>query len=99
VYIGLRAKYPSLSDFNKAGIFSTNIRKKNTQICNLMKIRPVGAESFDVNEWTDGRTDRHNEVNSRFSQFCERAYRLKFNIFVLKFDERRGKWKVQYSTY
>jgi hypothetical protein len=27
-----------------------------------MKIRPVGAELFH----TDGRTDRHDEVNSRF---------------------------------
>jgi len=34
-----------------------------------MKIRPVGAQLFH----TDGRTDRHNEANSRFSQFFERA--------------------------
>jgi hypothetical protein len=25
----------------------------------------------------DGRTDRHDEVNSRFLQFCERAYNLR----------------------
>jgi hypothetical protein len=25
---------------------------------------------------TDGQTHRHDEGNSRFSQFCERAYRL-----------------------
>jgi hypothetical protein len=31
-----------------------------------MKIRPVGAEIQ-----TDGRTDRHDEASSRFSQFCE----------------------------
>jgi len=30
-----------------------------------MKIRPVGAELFH----TDGRTDRHDEAHSRFSQF------------------------------
>jgi len=30
-----------------------------------MKIRPVGAEMFQA----DGRTDRHDEANSRFSQF------------------------------
>jgi len=29
-----------------------------------MKIRPVGAE-------TDRETDRHDEANSRLSQFCE----------------------------
>jgi len=34
-----------------------------------MKTRPVGAELFHV----DGRTDKHDEANSRFPQFCERA--------------------------
>jgi len=31
-----------------------------------MKIRPVRVE-FDA----DRRTDKHDEANSRFSQFCE----------------------------
>jgi hypothetical protein len=53
---------------NQTWIFS-----KNTQILNFMKIRPVGAELFHANGQTDGRTDRHDEANSRFSQFCERA--------------------------
>ena len=39
----------------------------NTQ--NFMKLRPVGAELFHA----DGQTDGHDEGNSRFSQFCERA--------------------------
>jgi len=34
-----------------------------------MKLRRVGAELLH----SDGRTDRHDETNSRFSQFCERA--------------------------
>jgi uncharacterized protein (DUF849 family) len=36
-----------------------------------MKLRQMGAELFH----TDGRkqTDRHDEANSCFSQFCERA--------------------------
>jgi len=38
-----------------------------------MKIRPVSAELFHWDRQTDGRTDRHDEANSRFSQFCERA--------------------------
>jgi len=42
---------------------------KNTQISKLMKIRPVGAELF----LADGQTDRHDEANSRSSQFYERA--------------------------
>jgi len=36
-----------------------------------MKIHPVGAELFHVNGWTDGRTDRYDEADSRFSQLCE----------------------------
>ena len=38
-----------------------------------MKILPVGAELFHADGRTDGRTDRHDEVNSPFSQFCELA--------------------------
>jgi hypothetical protein len=41
---------------------------KITQILNFM-IRAVAAELFRV----DRRKDRHDEANSRFSQFCERA--------------------------
>jgi hypothetical protein len=38
-----------------------------------MKIRPVGAKLFHTDGKTDGRTDRYDEADSRFSQFCERA--------------------------
>jgi len=34
-----------------------------------MKILQVGAELFHA----DGQTDKHDEANSRFSQFCESA--------------------------
>jgi len=34
-----------------------------------MKLLPVEADLFHV----DGRTGRHNEANSSFSRFCERA--------------------------
>ena len=34
-----------------------------------MKIHPVGAELFHA----DVQTDRHDEANSCFSQFCEGA--------------------------
>jgi hypothetical protein len=34
-----------------------------------MKIRPVVGVLLDA----DGETDRHNDANSRFSQFCESA--------------------------
>jgi len=34
-----------------------------------MKMCPVGSKLFRA----DGQTNRHEEANSRFSQFCERA--------------------------
>ena len=46
---------------------------KNTQMSNFMKIRPVRAELFHEDGRADGQMDRHNEGNSRFSQFCKRA--------------------------
>jgi len=38
-------------------------------IPNFMKILLVGTEFLHA----DGRTDRHDEANSRFSRFCESA--------------------------
>jgi hypothetical protein len=35
-----------------------------------MKIRPVGAEICQADGQADRQTDRHDEANSRFSQFC-----------------------------
>ena len=57
-----------VSDLNKTCIFSIDFRE-NIQIWNLMKICPVGAELFHA-EW---QTVRHDEANSRLSQFFERA--------------------------
>jgi len=66
IYIYLRVDYPLLkSDFNEARIFSTDSRETS----NLMKICPVEADLFPADRWTDEQTDRHDEVNSRFSQF------------------------------
>ena len=39
---------------------------KNTQISNFVEIRSVGAELFHA----DGRTDRHDETDSRFRNFA-----------------------------
>jgi len=36
-----------------------------------MTIRPMDAELFHVHGQTDGRTDDHDEANSRVSRFCE----------------------------
>jgi hypothetical protein len=38
-----------------------------------MKIRHVGAELLHADGRTDGRTDKHDEANSRSPQFCESA--------------------------
>jgi hypothetical protein len=42
---------------------------KNTQTSNFIEIHPVGVKLFQA----DGQTDRHDEANSRFLQFGERA--------------------------
>ena len=50
---------------------------KNSQISNLMKIYPVGIELFNA----DGRTDRQDESNSRFSQFSKASIYPKADFF------------------
>jgi len=37
-----------------------------------MKLCSVGTELFHADE----RRDRHDEANRRFSQYCQRAYKL-----------------------
>ena len=39
-----------------------------------MKIRPVGAELSHA----ERRTDRHDEANSRLSQFCEKRLNMRY---------------------
>ena len=55
-------------------VFSQHIfylqKKKKLKYQIFIKINPVGTELF---MGTNGRTDRHDGVNSRFSKFCERA--------------------------
>ena len=64
--IGLYVKYPLLlSDFIQTWFFSKYFPK----ILKFHENLQVGAALFHA----DGRTDRHDEANSRFSQFCERA--------------------------
>ena len=43
-----------------------------------MNIRPVTAEFFHADGQTDGLADRHDEANSRCSQFCESVQQVRF---------------------
>jgi len=57
------SKYQIFTKILKYQIFMKILKYKI-----FMKIRRVGAELFH----TDGRTERHDEANSRLSQFCEK---------------------------
>jgi hypothetical protein len=73
--------------------FSWQIFSENTQLSNFMKIRPVGADA-------DKRTDRHDEANCRFSQFCERPEKNAFVFTEIIYKTGPGVWRnSQYSPY
>jgi len=58
MFIGLHAKYMSICQtLNFLDIFS-----KNTQISNLIQFRPVGAELFHTDRWTE----KHDEAKGLF---------------------------------
>jgi hypothetical protein len=72
MYIGLHVKYSLfLSDFNETRFFPTDFRKKSSNVkfhenpSSRSRVVPCGRAGR--------RTDGHDEANSRFSQFCERA--------------------------
>jgi hypothetical protein len=52
-------------------------KKKKAWISDFIDRRPMGAELFHSDRQTDGRTDRHDEANSRFSQFCESSWKIR----------------------
>jgi hypothetical protein len=69
MYKRIHEQYPLFfSDFNESWTSSTDFFN-NTQISDFIKIRPMEAEIYRA----DGRTDTHDESNSRFPQICERA--------------------------
>ena len=72
MYTGLHVKYPLfLPGFNKTRLFPDRF-SGSTQIPNFMKIRSAGAQAVPCG-LADTRTEKYEEANSRFSQFCERA--------------------------
>jgi hypothetical protein len=60
---------PDILVIFKSKLNPTNRFSKNTQIPNSTKFPRVEAKLFHA----DGRTDRQDEANSSFSQFCESA--------------------------
>jgi len=49
---------------------SSNILGKMLELTN---IRPVGAQLFQPDRRTNGRTDKDDDANSHFSQCCQLA--------------------------
>jgi hypothetical protein len=68
MYIGLHMKYPLfLSDFNEIRNFSIEFRKIPKYPISLISVQLEPSRSM----WAGGRTDRHDEANSRLAQYCE----------------------------
>ena len=70
MHMGIHVKYPlrySCQILIELEFFSQIFG--NPQISNFMKIRPVGAALFHGG----GRTERHGEANSHFSQIFQRV--------------------------
>jgi len=56
----------------------------------------VGAKLFHVDRQTDRRTERHDEANSSFSQFCERANKkLAHNASEQSFYVKRNNIRLE----
>jgi len=67
MYSGLYVKYPLfLYDFNETWIFPADFEKSSN-----IKLRDKPSSGRRV--VACGRTDRNDEANSHFTQFCEHA--------------------------
>ena len=75
MYIGHHVKCPLfLPEFNKNILSLMDFR--DTLKYRIKKILLFGGDLFQADGLADGQTDRHDEANTRFSQFCERVRRV-----------------------
>jgi hypothetical protein len=78
--------------------FSTQTFEKHpTQISNVTKIRPVGAELFHAHWHTDGRTD-----TVAFRNLCNASknvppYFLQSLLTIVKYTARYSKWSLPFG--
>jgi len=76
MFISLPVKCPLFLSGSSKTYFLCRV-SKNPQILNFIKFRPEShffmVTDTQTDGLTDGRTNRHDEAKSRFSQFCERA--------------------------
>ena len=80
LHTGLHAKYQFfLSDFNETSILTTDFRKSSNM--NFHKKNPSSLSRGNGRK--DRQAHRHDESNSRFSQYCERAYKFARNRYAL----------------
>jgi hypothetical protein len=85
MYIGLHVKCPLyLSDFNETWICSTDFRKIHKYQISRKSVQWEPSCFMRIDGWTDGQTgrhtDTHDEADSRISQFCKSALKLKHII-------------------
>jgi len=76
IYPDLHVKCPLLlSDVNEILLLSTDFRKKHSNI--KFHENPSSVRRAVPCGWTGRRTDKHDEGDTRFSQFCESVSTLK----------------------
>jgi hypothetical protein len=78
-------KYSLLSEFSQSWIFSTDFRKILRYQISWKSVQ----WKLSCSMLADGQADRHDEANSRLSQFCERAWKAERATNLKTNRERR----------